>query len=786
MKDNQFTKSLAILLNLTLVGTSFADVGVPGAAASAVAMPDFVKALTPPEQLGFVTDSYPGQTDKPVILIQDLHANYGVQKKIEAILKHLQPLVAQGERPMVMGIEAAWGDVDFTPIKKRAEKVRQVAGEFLLKEAEITGMDQFAIMSKSPVKVVGIDDPQDYVLHRNLVQKSMIARLQLAQKVERLRAAVASNRTDAPHALRRLWRIDDAFHEGKMDLPELSKKLGVPLLQNYGQAEAALAQRKAELADQSRDKQGVYLSNLVLADENLQLLSRLLRQQLTLEEVAYVSHHTQEMLVAIQSLLPGENMDMWKEAIHSAADYYAIALMRDKPLSEHARELAQNNPDTSVVVVTGGFHTAAISQYFKEKKVSYMVIAPAVESHTDYDEMLYVKRMMGIHLSKADMIQKGLPQMAAKSVQSLLGPSAAVEEVRPDITALNNDFQGARTEEVALDLTQAVGARELTVADVAASVASNALPETSPDGVDVTEIEAAARQGAPINSMPAEPVIRAQHAVAAAAHVVGIDMGAIHQEDAVPAPAQAPQTPGRLTQALTTARAHASKMLGVAKQSYAAFRNSRNPADLEKAVNAEAGCSTCMLNLEGGTVDGEVVTVGAINRAAGDMEKRLAGGMSRAVAVQTAANEVLQQIKATDAERPAVGEVTADEEIVNAGKAVEVIDEAATREHNPDVIAVARAVEAGIENVAREGPQPEASPAPVPTPDMTATILRDGADEGQVAGGHRVSLFARLGGTTKFVIENLQSVAKTGKTVAGAKREEQVEEQLTVMERLSA
>jgi hypothetical protein len=83
MKKNT-TKTLAVILNLALVGTSFADVGMPGVAANAE-MPDFAKALVPPSQLGFLDSSYTGQTDKPVILIQDLHANYGVQKKIEGI-----------------------------------------------------------------------------------------------------------------------------------------------------------------------------------------------------------------------------------------------------------------------------------------------------------------------------------------------------------------------------------------------------------------------------------------------------------------------------------------------------------------------------------------------------------------------------------------------------------------------------------------------------------------------------------------------------------------------------
>ncbi|HVO33370.1 MAG TPA: hypothetical protein VMU17_05585, partial [Elusimicrobiota bacterium] len=140
-----FSKSLAILINVALVGTSFADVGMPGL--SSAAAPDFVRALTPPTKIGYVMDSFQGRTDKPVVLIQDLHGNYSVQKNIVNILKFLQPKVAQGGRPMVLGIEGAWGPIDLAQVRQAPEKARGAAADFLLIEAEISGMEHFAAMS---------------------------------------------------------------------------------------------------------------------------------------------------------------------------------------------------------------------------------------------------------------------------------------------------------------------------------------------------------------------------------------------------------------------------------------------------------------------------------------------------------------------------------------------------------------------------------------------------------------------------------------------------------------
>ena len=429
---NTFVKSLAIILNVALVGTSFADIGMPASVAAGSGMPGFVRTLTPPTQLGYVTEAYQGSTDKPVILIQDLHGNYGVQKNILHILEHFQPLVTQGGHPAVVGTEGAWGPFDMSYFRKYSQKVREVAGDFLMKEAEMSGMEQFASISQQPVQLVGIENPQDYLLNLDVFRKSFVVRLQLAHKVENLRAAVVKSKVDAPLALQRIWRAEDAFHSGKIDLNELARRLNLPSLSNYGQAEAALMKRKEEVAAKS----GTYAVNIVRADGDLQLLSRLLRQQLTLEEVQFASQRVPAMLTTIQTLLPGQDMSVWQDAIRSAMDYYAVALMRDKPLSQRAVELAQKNPGTSVMIVTGGFHTAGIAEQLKAKHFSYLVVAPNVDSHTDFDETLYLKRMMGVHVTKQEIQNKQLAREVKASAHAnmqLTGP-ATIGKATPGIT----------------------------------------------------------------------------------------------------------------------------------------------------------------------------------------------------------------------------------------------------------------------------------------------------------------------------------------------------------------
>ncbi len=436
----QLTQSLAILLNLTLVGSSFADIGMPGNAASA-AMPDFVKTLTPPTALGYLTDSYKGNTDHPVILIQDLHANYGVQKKIEGLLKFLQPKVSPKGSPMVLGIEGAWGQMNLTNVRSSALKVRQIAADFLLKEAEISGMEHFAAMSPVPVDFYGIDNPQDYIIHQNLFRKSLAARLELAGKIDQLRIVVNKSKADGPRSLRHLWKLADNFHAGKIGLDELSNALGTRL-SDYGQAEAALSDAQTAAAGLEKGEKAFYMKNVVAADQDLSMLSRLFRQQLTFEEVQYVSKRVSKMLVVIQALLPKENMKLWEDTVRSAIDHYAVALLRNQPMASHAKELAAQNPGKSVVLVTGGFHTAGIAESLKAKKISYIVVAPVVDSHTAKDERLYIKRMMGIRVSSSEEA-KELAQIKATAHTITPGGDVAAAGMLLAGTPLTADMRAA-------------------------------------------------------------------------------------------------------------------------------------------------------------------------------------------------------------------------------------------------------------------------------------------------------------------------------------------------------
>lgn len=406
-----FSKILSLSMSFALVATSMPAFAAPMAVAGT---PDFVTALTPSENLGHIDSFYKGSTDRPVVLIQDLHANFGVQQKIRGILEFLQPKVAPTGRTMVLGTEGAWGELDLSNMRQEALKVRKATADYLLKESEMTAMEHFALLADQQVRLVGIDDPESYILHTELFRKSLAARLSLAQKVDVLRSALNQSKGGAPKALRNLWKLEEEFHAGRVDLNTISKKLNANL-STYKEAELALAKAKKDLIAKEEGETAFKLKNITEADQQLSLLGRLLRQQLTMDEVQMAGKNVPSMLMAVRALMPGENMTLWADTIRTAIDHYAVALVRDRPMAEHAYELAQKNLDTSVVIVTGGFHTAGVASFLKERKMSYVVIAPIVESHTLRDEQTYVKRMLDIHVTEAEM--------AAAAKKSLTAPT---------------------------------------------------------------------------------------------------------------------------------------------------------------------------------------------------------------------------------------------------------------------------------------------------------------------------------------------------------------------------
>ena len=96
----------------------------------------------PPRQ-GTVSDYYPcphGNPAQIVVLMQDLHANVGVQKNIAAMLYRLLR-ANKAAKLLIVCVEGASGEGDVSLLRSLPSGVRQLFEEMLLHRAYLTGAE---------------------------------------------------------------------------------------------------------------------------------------------------------------------------------------------------------------------------------------------------------------------------------------------------------------------------------------------------------------------------------------------------------------------------------------------------------------------------------------------------------------------------------------------------------------------------------------------------------------------------------------------------------------------
>ncbi len=145
-----------------------------------------------PQRNGDITDYYPGVENPPrqlVVMIQDLHANVGVQKNIAAVLYRLLRINKVGW--LLVCVEGASGEGDVSLLRSLPRFIRHGFEAMLLHKAYLTGAELAATesaaeweqqqtilwdrikswfsparevgpVSISPIRLWGVDDPDLY------------------------------------------------------------------------------------------------------------------------------------------------------------------------------------------------------------------------------------------------------------------------------------------------------------------------------------------------------------------------------------------------------------------------------------------------------------------------------------------------------------------------------------------------------------------------------------------------------------------------------------------------
>jgi hypothetical protein len=423
-------QTIALLLSVTLIATS----GDFARAAEPASKPP----ISVPPGLGQLVDSYHPESesaDAPpqVILVEDLHARYGVQKNIAGILDSLSQRFN-----FALAVEGASGPIDSSVMALFPDqKIKQAAADYLMKEGELTGAEYYAVMRGEPNRLTGVEDPRYYNLHRDLFRQTLAQRQHLVELLRWLRSDLLELRPSVySKALKQMQTKIDAFEAGKMDLAEYSDYLAAEsqakgmeiqrpdlsspaaVRQAWQQTDALAFMVKLQKAGTKREKE------LVQVEHDLDFLISVAGLQATEAEVRGFGPRMNSFVALCRSLLESNGNKSFDEAavrelISSSIDYYAFALARNMPIVENTLNLLATSctvhgAPCTAVLVAGGFHTAPITGMLRQRKVSYAVITPNLDSAADVEQDLYVKRLSGQLLTPEEILQSIHAEQSSK------------------------------------------------------------------------------------------------------------------------------------------------------------------------------------------------------------------------------------------------------------------------------------------------------------------------------------------------------------------------------------
>lgn len=136
--------------------------------------------LAIPESLGKIEERFQGTSKRWVISIQDVHAHFGAQENIAAILGHLNEIY--GLR--LVAYEGGWNITSYPKTWEiQSSRKKQLVLRTLLEEDIITGSAYAAMTSKTPIVLHGVEDPEiykqnlriylEFIEHKDSVEKEI-------------------------------------------------------------------------------------------------------------------------------------------------------------------------------------------------------------------------------------------------------------------------------------------------------------------------------------------------------------------------------------------------------------------------------------------------------------------------------------------------------------------------------------------------------------------------------------------------------------------------------------
>lgn len=360
-----------------------------------------------PNNLGTVEHTFQGKG--PIIIhVQDLHCHAEVQMNIAKLVKHL----AQTTNLNVVGQEGAFDRINLDLIASfPLRSIARSVGHYYIRHGMMTGAEYCAGLSNLDLYLTGIDSPQLYqqsqkILSTFMHHESLGLCYDLKQSLLDLKSHVyhpALKKWDQTSQLYQQQQI--TLDDYARQLLEQAKKLSLasnqfPLIQQLAQATTEhpdIYGDQLEHAFQALE----HLIRINLYQNNTQkqldhylaaitIMERLLNISATYQELQQVEKNRQDysskaIMAFLQQHQAASNLDQhYLELDHylsQALHFYRLTDQRSGFFASRLQSVMAEHRVDRALIITGGFHTAALLDHLRQKNISYLSIKPLLTQH---------------------------------------------------------------------------------------------------------------------------------------------------------------------------------------------------------------------------------------------------------------------------------------------------------------------------------------------------------------------------------------------------------------------
>jgi hypothetical protein len=468
MNGKNLKQILSTSLSLAMVVSSMP---IPAGAFGPVdaTAPAFVAKLTPPEQFGYVSSSYApnGEAMPRLIVISDLHGHVQVQKNIIGMLAKFVDAIHSTTKVPIL-VEGGWTPNLEEPLKNVTNSnVRTFLDEYLLHKSELSAAQAYSeeIAGSGKVSLIGVENEGEYKRNKEVfvktypARKALIIALRREEKALKKLSGAISNRSFLA-----LQQTRDDYYAGKVQPEQFARLLVrqaahlgitgryVDVLKNssssnpndldvaYSEIYKAVAIRLSEsrpmtaFLRQSIGNEEDMRQKIAIIDSRLDLLKRLVGNQLTPAEVPLAMARMEELVQVAELLVPANTAGInVADVVRDSLTFYPYAMVRNESLVKNSlAALDKMGPDTTGILIAGGFHTEAIDQYLRDHHIAYMQVNPTITRDISADEQFnYIKRVCDDHVTSAELASDldslahgGRTQLASAAI----GPSTFLNQ----------------------------------------------------------------------------------------------------------------------------------------------------------------------------------------------------------------------------------------------------------------------------------------------------------------------------------------------------------------------